>query len=454
MQTGYPFIPESITVHLGNPNEYARNVTVPFIDYIKNVASSEIYPTWPERAIRANIYAQISYALNRIYAEHYRKQGYDFDISNSPTYDQNYIEGREIFDSISNIVDDIFDSYIVKQGSAGPFFAQYCNGTTTVCDGLSQWGTVYLAESGYIPYDILRYYYGDEINIETDVPVGSLKDSYPGFPLKLGSSGSSVKTIKVQLERIRKNYPEIPKITSYNDLYDMETEKAVKEFQRIFNLTADGVVGKGTWYKLKNLYNSVNKLGQLASEALTYEKFRPLYEEALKIGSQGIGIKTIQYMLTMLSYFDPDIPEIEVDGFYGPQTESAVIAFQTKYGIPPNGIVDPVTWKALNDRYVKLINSMSPQILQGKASLYPGYILSLGTRNKDVENLQTYLATIAEYYPWALDVEISGYFDNETYDAVKTMQRQWGLKESGVVGANTWLQIATLYDQLITQQNF
>jgi len=454
MKTGYPIIPETITVHLGKPNEYARNVTVPFIDYIKNVASSEIYPTWPESAIRANIYTQISYVLNRIYTEHYRTQGYDFDITNTTAYDQSYVEGREIFDNISTIVDDIFDSYIVKQGASVPFFAQYCNGTTTVCDGLSQWGSVYLAESGYIPYDILRYYYGDEINIEREVPVGSVKDSYPGYPLRLGSGGNSVKTIKTELNRIRKNYPAIPKITNNNDVFDIETEKAVKEFQKIFNLTPDGIVGKGTWYKLKNVYNSVKKLGELYSEALTYEEIRPEYEYLLEIGSHGIGVKIIQYLLAVLGYFDPTIPDIEVDGFYGPKTASAVIAFQTKYGFPPDGVLGPETWKALNDTYMNLINSLPPEIYQGKAALYPGYLLSLGLKNSDVENLQNYLSIIADYYPWAVKVDVSGYFDNATYDAVKTLQRQTGMQETGVVGSSTWLRIASLYNEIVSGENF
>ena len=153
--TGTPYIPNQIVVHLGAPGQAAENVYVSFPDYIKNVASSEIYPTWPEAALRANIYAQISFALNRYYTEWYRSQGYDFDITNSTRYDQSYVPGRDIYDSISRIVDEIFNSYVVRRGSVEPYFTQYCNGTTTTCEGLSQWGTVALAEQGLGAYDIL-----------------------------------------------------------------------------------------------------------------------------------------------------------------------------------------------------------------------------------------------------------------------------------------------------------
>ena len=174
-------IPDYITVHLGNPDDTAApNLRVPFIDYIKNVASSEIYPTWPESALRANIYAQVTYALNRIYTEWYRSRGYDFDITSSTRYDQKYIQDREIFEPVSQIVDNLFNDYLVRQGFVQPLFAQYCNGTTSTCDGLSQWGTVDLAEDGLTPYEILQYYYGDDINIVFNAPTSQNLPSYRG----------------------------------------------------------------------------------------------------------------------------------------------------------------------------------------------------------------------------------------------------------------------------------
>ena len=164
MDSFIPTIPEFITVHLGAPQSDAENVIVPFIDYIANVASSEIYPTWPESAIRANIYAQISFALNRIYTEYYRSRGYNFDITNFTGTDQSYVNGRDVFENVYEIVSDVFNDYIVRRGNVEPLFAQYCDGVEVSCNGLSQWGSVSLAEQGYTPYEILTYYYGDDID--------------------------------------------------------------------------------------------------------------------------------------------------------------------------------------------------------------------------------------------------------------------------------------------------
>ena len=162
---GTPFIPSTITVHLGRPDQSAQNVTVPFPDYIKNVASSEIFPTWPENAIRANVYAQVSFALNRIYTEWYRSQGYDFDITNSTAFDQSFVNGRSYFEDVSRIVDDLFNNYVRRQGAVEPLFTAYCDGRQTNCDGLKQWDTVSLANEGRTPYEILQYFYGDDIDI-------------------------------------------------------------------------------------------------------------------------------------------------------------------------------------------------------------------------------------------------------------------------------------------------
>ena len=207
-----PVIPQNITVHLGAPNENAQNVTVNFIDYIKNVASSEIYPTWPDEAITANVLAIISYALNRIYTEWYRSRGYDFDITNSTAVDQAFVPDREIYENISRIVDNIFNDYVVKRGSVEPYFTQFCNGTTSTCAGLSQWGTVTLANSGLTAFQILQNYYGTDIGIVENAPVADIAESYPGVPVRIGDFGNNVKIIQTQLNRIARNYPAIPKI--------------------------------------------------------------------------------------------------------------------------------------------------------------------------------------------------------------------------------------------------
>ncbi|MGN0463161.1 MAG: peptidoglycan-binding protein, partial [Acutalibacteraceae bacterium] len=302
-------VPETITVHLGKPNENAPNVTVPFVDYIKNVASSEIYPTWPESAIRANIYAQISIALNRIFTEYYRSRGYDFDITNSTQYDQAFVYGRDYFSNISEIVDNIFNSYVVRQGTVNPYFTEYCDGINVTCPGLSQWGTVELANRGYSPYEILQYYYGDDINIE-QADVGGNVESYPGKPLSLGSVGEEVKIIQQELNRISRNYPLIPRIAEANGYFEADTQNAVRVFQQIFDLTPDGIVGKATWYQIKRIYNAVKRTSELFSEGISISEAMRRFPSDLRLGSRGIGVSTLQFYLSLLSYFIPTIPNV------------------------------------------------------------------------------------------------------------------------------------------------
>ena len=231
-RVNYPTIPTNVVVHLGAPDEATRNISVPFTTYIKNVASNEIYPTWPDAAIEANILAIISFTLNRIYNEWYPSRGYSFDITSSPKYDQTFIEDKEYFDVISKKVDEIFNNYIYRQGQVQPLYALYCDGRVTTCDGLSQWGSVSLARQGKSALDILRYYYGNDIQIFRDAPVGEVSMTYPGYVLELGEPGDQVQIIQSELNRISDNYPAIPKITRVNGIYGIETENAVKKFNK------------------------------------------------------------------------------------------------------------------------------------------------------------------------------------------------------------------------------
>lgn len=282
-----PTIPTDITVHLGAPNEAAKNITIPFIEYIKNVASNEIYPTWPTDAIKANILAILSFTLNRIYNEWYPSQGYDFDITNSPIYDQAFQENGQFFETISLIVDDIFNTYIVRDNQVQPLFARYC---AEECEGMSQWGSVSLAQQGKSPLEILKYYYGDDIRLVFNAPVEANIMSYPGFPLKLGSAGEFVRIIKKQLNRIGQNYPQIPAITDENQFFTLETENAVKVFQNIFNLEENGIVDKATWYKIKYIYNAVKEISDLYSEGISIEEAQLLFNKTLEKGQSGIGV--------------------------------------------------------------------------------------------------------------------------------------------------------------------
>ena len=443
-----PIIPENIVVHLGKPNEEARNINVPFIDYIKNVASSEIYPTWPENAIRANIYAQVSYALNRIYTEWYRSKGYDFDITNSTQYDQFFVEGRDVFDNISRIVDEVFNDYVVKQGSVEPYFTQYCNGTTSTCPGLSQWGTVDLANQGKLPYEILQNYYGNDINIVFNAPVEENIPSYPGYELKLGVEPSEeVRTIQIQLNRIARNYPAIPKIPLTDGVYNLETEAAVKKFQEIFNLTPNGIVDKATWYKIKYLYNSVKKLSELASEGISLLEAERIFSKDLREGDTGDIVKLVQYYLAVIGYFNDNIPLIEVDGVFGPETKNAVIAFQQEFGIDQTGIVDRNTWNKLKDVYAQTIATLPKKYDSYSSEFYPGQFLLKGSTGDDVTTLQTFLQTIGEKNANFPKVTVTGIFDNATETAVKNVQKKYFLPVNGVVGPITWTKIVALSKQ-------
>ena len=263
MAVRYPIVPRNITVHLGKPDEEAANVTVSFTDYISNVASSELYPTWPRNALIANIYAIISFTMNRIYNEWYRSKGYNFDITSSSVYDQAYVKDRSTYENINNIVEEIFNNYVVKGSAIQPYFTRYCDGRKTTCDGLSQWGSVDLANKGYTPLNILKYYYGNDINIKYNAEVGDISEGYPGTPIKIGSVGNPVLAIERDLKRIRRNYPAIPNITDTYGIYNEEVESAVKKFQEIFSLPVTGIVDKATWYKIKYIYTSVKKLSDL-----------------------------------------------------------------------------------------------------------------------------------------------------------------------------------------------
>ena len=368
-----PYIPENITVHLGYPGTNAPNVTVPFIDYVKNVASSEIYPTWEESALTANILAIVSFALNRVYTEFYRSQGYDFDITSSTAIDQKFINGRNYFDSISRITDTIFNDYLRRPGFVEPLAAKFCNGTTVTCEGLSQWGSQNLATQGLNAVQILRNYYGNNIEIVNDAPLRGYTPSYPGTPLRQGSRGPNVVRLQVILNRIGQNYPAIPRIPAVDGIFGPATEAAVRAFQRIFGLDVDGVVGKATWYRLVRLYVGVNALSELDSEGQTFYAVNWQVPDSLQNGSRGQSVRELQFMLRVLSEYVDAIPPIAQDGIFGPRTREAVIAFQRYVGLTPDGIVGPSTWTALYDR-ASAIASQTRNIV----GQYPGSPLQVG----------------------------------------------------------------------------
>ena len=356
MATVIPFVPQNITVHLGPPGEAAKNVTVPFIDYVKNVTSSEIYPTWDESALRANILAITSFALNRVYTEFYRSRGYDFDITNSTAYDQYFVNGRSYFDSVSRLVDELFNDYLRRPGFVEPLAAKFCNGTTVTCEGLSQWGSQNLAQQGYNSTRILRSYYGN-VEIVNDAPIRGITSSYPGSPLRRGSSGPNVVIVQVELNRIAQNYPAIPKLANVDGIYGSRTEASVRKFQEIFDLTPDGIVGKATWYALVRLYTAVTQLSELRSQGQQFYAISWAYPSRLRNGDAGDKVRHLQYMLSVLSSYISSIPPVEVDGIFGPTTRSAVIAAQGFFGLSQTGVVDEETWDEIYDQFAGIENT-------------------------------------------------------------------------------------------------
>ncbi len=446
-----PVIPENITVHLGTPTQSAENVTLPFADYVKNVASSEIYPTWPESALRANIYAIISYALNRIYTEWYPSRGYDFDITNTTQFDQAFVKDREIFENISLIVDDIFNDYVVRQGEVQPLFTAFCNGTTSTCDGLSQWGTVSLAEQGLSPFSILQNYYGDNIGIMENAPISNNVESYPGVPLKLGDAGNNVDIIQTRLNRISNNYPAIPKINDPEGVFGTQTQDAVRTFQQVFNLNPTGEVDKSTWYRIIQYYNGVKGLAELSGEGVSLSEAAIPFTTQLSEGMSGVPVTTLQYYLSILAYFNGALQPVVRSGYFGPETVQAVERFQRFYGLNPNGIVDTATWNAISKAYTETVAALPEGYSGSNAKLYPGYFLTKGQRGDNVRDLQTYINFIGTIIPEIPTLPITGYFGEQTENAVKTFQRLFGLDASGAVGPVTWATIAQQYDYLNNQ---
>ena len=446
MLTGTPFIPETITVHLGTSDSDAPNVTVDFPSYIKNVASSEIFPTWNENALRANIYAITSFALNRIYTEWYRSRGYDFDITSTTQYDQKFINGREYFENISYLVDELYTDYVRRQGSIEPLFTAFCNGTTSTCNGLSQWGTVTLAEKGYTPYEILQYYYGKDIDIVKNASVKTAQPSYPGIPLEFGSVGNDVRSLQIYLNRISRNYPAIPKIPAADGIFDAATEQAVRTFQQVFGLEMSGVVEEATWYRITNIYTSVKRIAELDSEGVRLEEVTPAFNEDLKIGMQSDEVRMLQYYLAVIGAYYEAVQPVIVTGYFGELTEKSVKSFQRVFGLPQTGEVDRATRNDLYRAYKGIAEAVKPDYTA--VALYPGTVLREGDTSASVKIIQEYLTFIHQTYPNIPEVNNTGYFGPVTRQAVTAFQKQFGINPTGIVGAVTWDSIAGVYSDL------
>ncbi|MBQ7039744.1 MAG: peptidoglycan-binding protein [Clostridia bacterium] len=451
-------IPEFITVHLGRPEEPAQNVTVSFPDYVKNVASGEIYPTWPEASLVANIFAIVSFALNRIFLRYYRSQGYDFDITNSTSIDQSYSEGRNVFENISDIVDNMFNDYVRVPGRQEPLATKFCNGTTTTCEGLSQWGTVDLAEQGYTALEILKYYYGDNIEIVYNAPVGDFSDFYSGNVLRLGDEGIDVYNAQILLNRISDNYPAIPKIYPLNGVFDENMENAVKKFQQIFRLNPDGIIGRQTGFKLVFLYVGIKRLTELNSEGILLgeiPKYSPPENTVQQEGTNkdyaegdtGEGVRIIQYWLSFASAYFPTIPAPPIDGVFGSSTENSVLAFQKQFDLRQTGRVDNLTWNELYNVYAGILKDEREEIETQFLSEIKTPLM-LGDSGERVKQLQKALNNLKSLYPEIPRVMETGTYGQRTRLGVMAIQKRDGISPSGVADSRTLEKIDELTENL------
>ena len=389
--------------------------------------------SWPEEALRANIIAQVSLALNRIWTEWYPSRGYSFNITGSPGYDQAYVNGRTVFAVMERLTAELFNTFVQRSGDAEPYFTEYCDGKTVTCPGMKQWGTVDRAREGLNALQILRYYYGNRVQLVTTNNIAAIPSSYPGSPLRRGSTGTNVRILQKQLSRIAKDYPSFGK-PAVTGTFDEATENSVKKFQKQFGLTADGIVGKATWYKISYVYVSVKDLAELTSEGETAEGIQSAGGwpgTVLRRGSTGSSVEQVQFWLSDLAQFDSSLVRVSVDGSYGAATERAVRAFQQQQNLTADGVVGQTTWNAL---YAAWVDAQSD--LGGTA--WPGTALRRGDTGMEVRLVQFWLRLAADNYSALRTVTVDGSYGAATVSAVTAFQSLFGLTADGVVGRSTW----------------
>ena len=367
-----------------------------------------------------------------MWTEWYPSRGYSFNISGSPGYDQIYTSGRTVFAVMERITAELFSTYVRRTGDAEPYFTEYCDGKTVTCPGMKQWGTVDRANEGMNALQILRYYYGSRVQLVTTNKIAAIPESYPGSPLRRGSTGTAVNTLQKQLARIAKDYPSFGK-PDVTGTFDAATESSVRAFQKQFGLTVDGVVGRATWYKISYIYVSVKDLAELTSEgeALTGAQSGGAWPgTVLRRGSTGADVEMVQFWLSGLAQFSSAIPSVTVDGTYGAATESAVRAFQRQQGLTVDGIVGQATWDAL---YAAWVSAQS----DSGGTAWPGTALRQGSKGVNVRLVQFWLRMAAGNYSGLSAVTVDGTYGTATARAVTAFQTKFGLTADGVVGRAT-----------------
>lgn len=436
-------IPEFITVNIGDLNKCDEIITIPFIDYIKNVACSSIYPTWRDDAIRANVYAIVSFTLNRIYSDWYRSKGYGFEITSNENIDQMFVKGRNLFRNICNIVDECFNNCIKFEGFNQPILAR-CVNLNENNKNLSRWGSFDLAEKGFSSIDILKRYYGEDISIYEVPNIGGVFKPYGGTELSKGSSGYDVKIIQKQLNEISKKYKGISRILEEDGIFGDYTERAVKDFQTIFGINVDGIVGKITWNRISLVYSLIKKIFGDVNEIEEEEQgFREL-----KIGDKGNDVLNVQKSLNYIFSEYKFLPKLKEDGYYGKETRKAVELFQQLFGLIVDGIVgkntyDRIEYVKKNMRFLNVflksqINNKFKDIDFEKRNygnlediLLP---LKKGDVGENVKILQRELNKLSNYYGFIEKISEDGIFGNKTQESLINFQKKFALRVDGIFG--------------------
>ena len=439
--------------------------------------------SWPEEALRANIIAQVSLALNRIWTEWYPSRGYSFNITGSPGYDQAYVNGRTVFAVMERLTAELFNTFVQRSGDAEPYFTEYCDGKTVTCPGMKQWGTVDRAREGMNALQILRYYYGNRVQLVTTDNIAAIPSSYPGSPLRRGSTGTNVRILQKQLSSIARDYPSFGK-PAVTGTFDEATENSVKKFQKQFSLTADGVVGRATWNKVSFIYVSVKDLAELTSEGETAEGTQSAGGwpgTVLRRGSTGSSVEQVQFWLSDLAQFDSslvrvtvdgsygaateravqyylrrlaayysDVPRVAVDGKFGAATTRAVKAWQSRAGLTVDGVVGRLTFQSLYDAAQAL--EASGPVVRTVSLPAPAATLRPGDTGAAVLRLNRLLLFLSQWIPeinFTASDTPDNTFDLELEIAVRSAQRYFGLTETGAVTAADWKVFRDAAEQLL-----
>ncbi|MBQ7973839.1 MAG: peptidoglycan-binding protein, partial [Clostridia bacterium] len=370
------------------------------------------------------------------------------DITASTSFDMAYVPNREIYANISELVDSVFTVYAQREGFRNPYFTEFCNGTTATCNGLSQWGTVSLANNGLSVLEILRYYYPRDL-ILSNAPTGVVQNSYPGTPLRVGSSGINVRRIQTYLNRIRQNFPLIPAISPVDGNFGAQTQEAVRVFQRTFNLTSDGIVGVGTWNKISQIYTAVTGLAELNGEGERIGVGNTPPTTVLRQGSRGNDVLQLQFLINYIAQFYPNVPSVSQDSVFGANTASAVRNFQRQFGLTADGVVGRATWNKLYQVYQTLQTGESPSGGSGSSGgsgviAWPGVYFRQGSTGGYVSTLQNLLNNARNTYAQLPFLRVDGIFGANTNNAVRLFQRAAGLTVDGIVGPTTWNALARL----------